>query len=111
MFWGLRRKLAAGPRRNSTRQGGTFAHQPHRSKEKQDMGEISELLQNKVGLSPDQAQQAEQVVIEFVRSKVPPEFQGVLNSFLGQGNAQAPAESGGLGSLLGAASSLFGNKG
>ena len=77
------------------------------------MGEISELLQSKVGLSPDQAQQAEQVVIEFIRSKVPSEFQGVLGSFLGQGNAdgQAPAESGGLSSLLGAASSLFGNKG
>jgi hypothetical protein len=77
------------------------------------MGEVSELLQSKVGLSPDQAQQAEQVVIEFIRSKVPSEFQGVLSSFLGQDNAdgQAPAESGELGSLLGAATSLFGNKG
>jgi hypothetical protein len=80
------------------------------SQENQDMGEISELLQSKVGLSPDQAQQAEQVVIELIRSKVPAEFQGVLGSFLGQGTGQAPAESGGLSSLLGAASSLFGNK-
>lgn len=77
------------------------------------MGEISELMQSKVGLSPDQSQQVEQVVIEYIRSKVPSEFQGVLGSVLGEGSAdgQAPAESGGLGSLLGTASSLFGNKG
>ncbi len=79
------------------------------------MGEISDLLQSKAGLSPEKAQEAEQVVLEYARSKVPPEFQGMLSSVLGQGSAsadgQAPAESGELGSLLGAASGLFGNKG
>jgi hypothetical protein len=81
------------------------------------MGEISELLQQRVGLSPDQAQQAEQVIVQHLTSRVPPEFQGVLSSVLGSGASTsdgqaAPAESGGLGSLLSEASSLFGgNKG
>lgn len=76
------------------------------------MGEISDLLQQKAGLSPDKAQEVEQVVVEYVKSKVPSEFQGILGSVLGEGSADGqPAESGGLGSLLGAASSLFGNKG
>ena len=76
------------------------------------MGEISDLMQQKVGLSPDQAQQVEQVDVEYVKSKVPAEFQGMLGSVLGEGSGDGqPAASGGLGSLLGAASSLFGNKG
>ncbi|HEV2487033.1 MAG TPA: hypothetical protein VGT08_16005 [Terracidiphilus sp.] len=78
------------------------------------MGQISELMQSKAGLSPDKAQEVEQVVVEYIKSKVPAEFQGMLGSVLGEGSAspdgQAPAESGGLSSLLGAASSLFGNK-
>ena len=75
------------------------------------MSMIADLLQQKVGLSPDQAQQAEQVVTEHLMSKVPSEFQGMLGSVLGTGAAEgqpAAAESGGLGSLLGAAPSLFG---
>jgi len=76
------------------------------------MGEISDLLQAKVGLSPDKAQEVEQVVVEYIQSKVPSEFQGMVGSILGTGSAEGqPAESGGLGGLLGAASSLFGNKG
>ncbi len=76
------------------------------------MGEISDLLQQKAGLSPDKAQEVEQVVVEYVTSKVPPEFQGMLGSVLGQGSADGQqAQSGGLSGLLGAASSLFGNKG
>ncbi len=81
------------------------------------MGEIAEILQQKVGLSPDQASQAEQVIVQHITSRVPSEFQGVLGSVLGSGAGSgdgqaAPAESGGLGSLLGEASSLFGgNKG
>ncbi|MGC1461873.1 MAG: hypothetical protein WA802_06700 [Terracidiphilus sp.] len=76
------------------------------------MGEISDLLQQKAGLSPDKAQEVEQVVVEYITSKVPPEFQGMLGSVLGEGSADGQqAQSGGLGSLLGEASSLFGNKG
>ncbi len=75
------------------------------------MGEISVLLQNKAGLSPDQAQQVEQIVVEHIRSKVPLEFQGIVDSVLGgSSNGQASSE-GELGNLLGAATSLFGHKG
>ncbi len=75
------------------------------------MSVIADLLQQKVGLSPDQAQQAEQVVVEHLTSKVPAEFQGVLGSVLGTGSgadASQTAGSGGVGSLLGEASKLFG---
>lgn len=76
------------------------------------MGEISDLLQQKAGLSPDKAQEVERVVIEYAKSKVPAEFQGMLGSVLGESSADGEqAQSGGLDSLLGAASSLFGNKG
>ena len=77
------------------------------------MGVIADLLQQKVGISPEQAQQAEQVIIEHVQENVPSEFQGIIGSVLGTGagtgtaNGQQ-AESGGLGNLLGEASKLFG---
>jgi len=74
------------------------------------MSEITDLLQQKVGLSPDQATQVEQVVVQHLQSKVPAEFQGILASVTGSGADGQPAASGGLGSLLGAASSLFGKK-
>lgn len=77
------------------------------------MSEITDLLEQKAGLSPDKAQEVEQLVLQHIGSKVPPQFQGILSSLTG-GQASAdgqPAESGGgLGSLLGEASSFFGNK-
>ena len=69
------------------------------------MSEIADLLQQRAGLSPDQAQQVEQIVIEHFSSKVPAEYQGILSSVLGTGDGQA---AGGLGGLLGEASKLFG---
>jgi hypothetical protein len=77
------------------------------------MSVIADLLQQKVGLSPDQAQQAEQVVVEHIMSKVPSEFQGMLGPILGSGagaDAAQPAapDSGGMGGLLGEATKLFG---
>jgi hypothetical protein len=77
------------------------------------MGEIAEMLQQKANLSPEQAQQVEQLITQHIMSRVPSEFQGVVGSVLGASGAEAaPAESGGLGSLLGEATSLFGgNKG
>jgi hypothetical protein len=80
------------------------------------MSEIAELLQQKAGLSPDKAQEVEQIVIQHVMSRVPSEFRGVIGSVLGSGaggadGQPATAESGGLGGLLGAATSMFGNKG
>ena len=79
------------------------------------MSEIALLLQEKAGLSPDKAQEVEQVVIQHIMSRVPPEFQGILGSVLGSGASAAvgqpaAAESGGLGGLLSAATSMFGNK-
>lgn len=76
------------------------------------MSEISELLQQRFGLSADQAQEAERAILDLVKSKVPPQFQGVLDSVLGQsagdGTATASTESGGLGGFLGAAEGLLG---
>lgn len=80
------------------------------------MGEIAQLLQQRVGLNQDQAQSAETEVIAFVKSRVPGEFQGVLDMVLGGGQAPggdqaaAPAAPGGLGSLLGAAEGLLGGR-
>jgi hypothetical protein len=74
------------------------------------MAMIADLLQQKAGLSPDQAQLAEQVVSEHLASRVPPEFQGMLGSVLGTSAAAGqPADSGGLGGLLGEATKLFGS--
>jgi hypothetical protein len=78
------------------------------------MSELTDLLQQKAGLSPEQAQQVEQLVSQHLMSRVPSEFQGILGSVIGsggntEGQAAAP-ESGGLGGLLGEAASLFGSK-
>jgi hypothetical protein len=75
------------------------------------MNEISQLLQQKFGMSADQAQQAENAILDLVKSKVPPEFQGMLDSVLGAsqgGDPNAQAQSGGMGSLLGMAENLLG---
>lgn len=77
------------------------------------MSAITDLLQQKANLGPEVSQQVEQLIVEHLMSRVPSEFQGVLGSALGvsAGTANAAAtESGGLGSLLGTASSLFGGK-
>ena len=74
------------------------------------MSEITDLLQQKAGLSPDQAQQVEQLVIQHLLTRVPPQFQGIVSSVLGPGATGQPQASGGLGSLLGEAESLFGHK-
>lgn len=74
------------------------------------MNEISQLLQQRFGMSADQAQQAESAILGLVRSKVPAQFQGIFDQLLGQPAAQADgsqAPSGGLGSLLGEAESLL----
>lgn len=78
------------------------------------MNEIAQVLQQKLGLSDQQAQEAETAVIDLIKSKLPPEFQGAVGSLLGGGSADAAgqSQSGGLGGLLSAAQGLFGgNKG
>jgi len=79
------------------------------------MSAITDLLVQKTGLSPDKAVEVEQVVLSHVMSCVPPEFQGMLSSAIGcaapeAAVAGAPAASGGLGSLIGEATSFFGKR-
>jgi len=76
------------------------------------MNEISQLLQQRFGMSPDQAQEAEGAILSLVRSKVPAQFQGIFDQLVGQQSAQgdATAQSGGIGGLLGEAESLLGVK-
>ncbi len=77
------------------------------------MNEIGQMLQQKLGLSDAQAQEAENAVIELIKAKVPAEFQGMVGSVLGSGDASQaqPAQSAGLGGLLTVAEGFFGNKG
>jgi hypothetical protein len=78
------------------------------------MNEISQLLEQRFGLSADQAQEAENAILQLVKSKIPPQFQGLLDGILGvnqsagQTDGGAPAASSEVSSLLGAAESLFG---
>jgi len=76
------------------------------------MSEIAYLLEQKAGLSPEKSQEVEQIVMEHLMAKVPPQFQGMVSSVLGTGGAPegAPevAESGGLGGMLGAVTGMFG---
>lgn len=80
------------------------------------MGEIAQLLQERVGLNDSQAQEAENAVIQFVKSKVPEQFQGTLDTFLGSSqnaSAEPAASTSGsqdLGSLLGEAETLLGRR-
>ncbi len=82
--------------------------------------EIAQVLQDKAGLSPEQSQQVATVVLDLIKSKIPPEFAGFINPLLG-GSASGeatPGEAspagdalGGLGGLIGAAEGIFGHKG
>lgn len=80
------------------------------------MGEIAQLLQQRVGLSDSQAQDTENAVIELLRSRVPGQFQGILDTFLGasqEANAEPGGSTGGsqgLGGLLNEAEALLGEK-
>lgn len=77
------------------------------------MSEIANLLQQKAGLSPEKSQEVEQVVIEHIMARVPPQFQSILGSVLGTGAVAVEgqpevAESGGLSGMLGAVTGMFG---
>jgi hypothetical protein len=80
------------------------------------MNEISQLLQQRFGLSPEQAQEAERAILELIQSKVPAQFQGIVGSFLGSAqpassDATAAPASAGFGGLLSEAEGLLGNRG
>jgi hypothetical protein len=72
------------------------------------MDELVALLQQKAGLSPDQAQAAAQAIAGFIASKVPASLQAEVLPLLGM--QQGAANSGGLGSLLGSVEGLLGAK-
>jgi hypothetical protein len=77
------------------------------------MNEISQLLEQRFGLTPEQAQEAENAILGLVRSKVPPQFQGIFDQLTGQqaaAQAEGTAQPGGLGGLLGMAEGLLGVK-
>ena len=76
------------------------------------MNEISKLLQERFGLSQDQALEAERAILGLIRAKVPTQFQGLFDSALGSGQAaggeQAEASSSApAGGLLSAAEGLL----
>jgi hypothetical protein len=76
------------------------------------MNEIAQLLEQRFGLSPDQAQEAERAILGLVKSKVPEQFQGLVDSFLGSqqpasGQPESAPATGGFGSLLGTAEGLL----
>jgi hypothetical protein len=73
--------------------------------------EIAQLLQQRVGLSAEQAQEAAQAIIGLIESKIPPNLQGMVLPLLGGDASGAQASSGGLGSLLGSVEGMFGSKG
>jgi hypothetical protein len=79
--------------------------------------EITDLLQQKAGLSPEQSQAVLQLVASHLQSHIPESLHGLVLPFLGvqatgtDGQPAASSESGGLGGLLSEATSLFGSKG
>jgi len=77
------------------------------------MDEIVQILQQKAGLNQDQAQEVAQAIVSLIKSKVPSEFQPMVDQYLGGGgDAQSGSTGlGALGGLLGAAEGMFGNKG
>jgi len=80
------------------------------------MNEISQLLQQRFGLSAEQAQEAENAILGLIRNKVPSQFQGMFDALIGgqsassAGSQSTQGSSGGLGSLLGAAEGLLGGR-
>ena len=83
------------------------------------MSAITDMLQQKAGLAPDKAVEVEQLVVSHIIACVPSEFQGMLSSAIGCAAPEAvagqtaegqPASSGGIGNLIGEATSFFGKK-
>jgi hypothetical protein len=67
------------------------------------MDELVELVAKKVGISKDQAQQAVEVVIGFLKDKLPEPLAGQIESAL-------EGDLGGLGDVAGSLGGLFGKE-
>lgn len=70
------------------------------------MEQLTNLLQERLGLSEEMAQQASDVVLEFLQSKLPEPIASQLASYIG--DAADEGDDGIAGSLLSAASSFLG---
>ncbi|BCU78336.1 hypothetical protein [Luteolibacter sp. LG18] len=69
------------------------------------MKELEDKLAS-LGLSPEQSHQAIQAVVDFIKSKVPSEYQGMVDEVMA-GNMP---DLGALGGLMGGLKGLFGGK-
>jgi uncharacterized protein (DUF2267 family) len=67
------------------------------------MDELVKLVSDKVGISEDQAQQAVEVVLSFVKDKLPKPIAGQIDAAL-------KGDLSGLGDLAGGLGGLFGGK-
>jgi hypothetical protein len=72
------------------------------------MQDIINQLTSKIGLSPEQAQGAVQMVVGFIKDKVPAPLAGMLDNFLPGAQAPAEGESAGGGDLLEQAKGVLG---
>jgi hypothetical protein len=54
------------------------------------MNEIVQLVAQKTGLSEEKAQQATEVVINYLKDKLPGPLASQLNQFTGSGSAESP---------------------
>lgn len=80
----------------------------HTGKGAIDMNEIAQLLQQKFGMNEDQAREAGRAVLQLIQSKIPEQYQGMLSSLVGSGEAGGgEPEPGAMSSVLGAASGLL----
>lgn len=69
------------------------------------MKELQDKLAS-LGLSPEQSTQAIQAVVDFIKDKVPAEYQGMVDQVMA---GQMP-DLGALGGLMGGLKGLFGGK-
>ena len=73
------------------------------------MDELIKLVSGRVGISPQQAEQAVQTVLGFLKDKLPEPISGQLEHLIGGGAAGAGGLD--LGAVEGALGGLFGKKG
>jgi hypothetical protein len=74
------------------------------------LAEISNILQEKAGLTPEQSQEVAQIIISQITARVPGEFQGIVGPILSGQSAAGGNAGGELGSLLGVAEGFFSHK-
>jgi hypothetical protein len=75
------------------------------------VNELVDLVAAKVGISPQQAEQAVHTVLGFLKDKLPEPVGGYLDHFIGGGTAGAGGAGGlDLGAIEGALGGLFGKK-